>query len=271
MVLSCKIALAIAIVSQLGLVCVAQQMSLAGIPTCAISCMAQALPQTSCSPTDQGCLCSDPQFNAAVAPCIQANCTIPEGLIVMNTTVSMCGLPSSDESSELSWVGGSVTIVVAIFMSMRITTKICRLSAWNRSDMVLIIAFVSAEPVLKQGLGKDTWALQPQEITAIFKILFRIQFLYFIGLALVKASMLFFFLEIFPDRTIRRILWGLQAINMITALTFVIIACAQCQPISHFWDGWSGDHKASQTTSVKVQNAMDHSILLSKPGEHLIN
>ncbi|KAG7053176.1 cfem domain-containing protein [Colletotrichum scovillei] len=217
-----------------GLGVAAKSLSLEGIPSCAITCMVKALPLTTCSPTDQACLCVDPKFNAAVQPCIQSTCTIQESLIVTNATWSNCGFPYSDQTSNIHLISG----------------VIAKLSAWGADDTVIIVAFalfigffVELFYFVKSGLGKDIWTLHDYEITYFLKLLFVLEFFYIIGLGVVKASILFFFLKIFPNRGFRRILWLMQILNMLVVLSYVILCFAQCQPFSHFWNGWDGAHE----------------------------
>ncbi|KAK1704377.1 uncharacterized protein CLUP02_04383 [Colletotrichum lupini] len=129
------------LVSLGGLGVAAKSLSLEGIPSCAITCMVKALPSTTCSPTDQACLCVDSKFNAAVQPCIQSTCTIQESLVVTNATWSNCGFPYSDQTSNIHLISGVVTAIGIIFIMMRMATKIAKLSAWGADDTVIIVAF----------------------------------------------------------------------------------------------------------------------------------
>ncbi|KAK7458393.1 integral membrane protein [Colletotrichum acutatum] len=233
-----------------GLGVAAKSLSLEGIPSCAITCMVKALPSTTCSPTDQACLCVDSKFNAAVQPCIQSACTIQESLVVTDATWSNCGFPYSDQTSNIHLISGVVTAIGVIFILMRMATKIAKLSAWGADDTVILVAFalfigffVELFYFVKAGLGKDIWTLHDYEITYFLKLLFVLEFFYIIGLGVVKASILFFFLKIFPDRGFRRILWFMQILNMLVVLSYVILCFAQCQPFSHFWNGWDGAHE----------------------------
>lgn len=63
---------------------------------------------------------------------------------------------------------------------------------------------------------------------------------YFLELCLLKMSMLFFYLKIFPTKGVRMLLWGTVAYNALWGVVFVLIAIFQCRPISHNWTGWNG-------------------------------
>ncbi|KAK1977071.1 integral membrane protein [Colletotrichum cereale] len=236
--------------SYFGLVSAANQLSLESIPSCAVKCILQSLPKTNCSAADQACLCADPKFSAAVEPCVRSLCTIKDSLAATNATYTQCGIPSRDETTKIRWVSGVVTVCASVFMAMRLTTKVAKLSAWGPDDTVAVVAFVIIIAVYSQsfyftgvGLGKEIWTLHDYEITLFLKLLLVLEFVYLVGLAVIKASILFFFLKIFPDRRFRRILWTVQLLNFLVGLTFVILCFAQCRPFSHFWTGWDGEHE----------------------------
>lgn len=93
--------------------------------------------------------------------------------------------------------------------------------------------------------------LMPARLTKS-QLLFVLEFFYFFGLATIKASILFFFLTIFPDRRFRGIIWAVQIVNMLVCLSFVILCFAQCQPFTHFWNGWDGEHKGKCVDLNKI-------------------
>lgn len=62
---------------------------------------------------------------------------------------------------------------------------------------------------------------------------------------MLKITFLFFYLRIFPDRTLRRIIWVLISINILVVTTFVIAICVSCKPISYSWTQWDGEHIGS--------------------------
>ncbi|KAJ0335251.1 hypothetical protein COL922a_009516 [Colletotrichum nupharicola] len=187
-----------------------------GVPSCAVSCMIKALTQSTCPATDAACLCVDPKFNAAVGPCIQQTCSIKEILISTNATWSQCHFPLTDERPTIYWISGAVTVVTVAFMVMRLASKAMKLSVWGADDTVIMIAF----------------------------LLYVLEF-YYIGLASIKASILFLFLKIFPDNRFRKILWLMQGLNLLVGLSFIILCFCECQPINFFWNGWDGEHEGT--------------------------
>lgn len=77
------------------------------------------------------------------------------------------------------------------------------------------------------------------------QLLYVLEFFYYIGLASIKASILFLFLKIFPDNRFRKILWLMQGLNLLVGLSFIILCFCECQPINFFWNGWDGEHEGT--------------------------
>ncbi|KFZ04101.1 hypothetical protein V502_10407 [Pseudogymnoascus sp. VKM F-4520 (FW-2644)] len=73
--------------------CLAQQDLLGQLPHCAVLCFEAALPTTTCSSADFGCLCLDAPFINSVTASNAGNCTVVETLQSTNQTYSACGVP----------------------------------------------------------------------------------------------------------------------------------------------------------------------------------
>jgi hypothetical protein len=58
---------------------------------------------------------------------------------------------------------------------------------------------------------------------------------------ITKASILFFYLRIFPGIILRRVTWCLIVVCALIAITFISVNAFQCTPISHFWKQWDGE------------------------------
>lgn len=55
-------------------------------------------------------------------------------------------------------------------------------------------------------------------------------------------SLLFFYLRIFPNKTIRLLLWATITFNGVWGVLFALLSALDCQPISYFWTYWDGEH-----------------------------
>lgn len=91
---------------------------------------------------------------------------------------------------------------------------------------------------IHNGMGRDIWTLTPYQITSFLYWMYFMEWTYFMELCLLKMSLLFFYLKIFPAKGVRMLLWGTIAYNAIWGVCFVLLAIFQCQPISYFWTQW---------------------------------
>ncbi len=60
---------------------------------------------------------------------------------------------------------------------------------------------------------------------------------------MVKISIIFFYLRIFPGNIFRIVLWCTQLFNFLLGTAFITAAFLQCTPLSFFWAGWDGEHQ----------------------------
>lgn len=95
---------------------------------------------------------------------------------------------------------------------------------------------------LVNGLGRDVWTIPFDHITAFVRWLYVLEILYFFQMTLLKLTLLFFFLRIFPKTIIRNMLKGTIVFTIFYGLTFVIVAIFQCRPIKHYWMNWDKEH-----------------------------
>ncbi|KAJ6436627.1 hypothetical protein O9K51_10874 [Purpureocillium lavendulum] len=64
------------------------------------------------------------------------------------------------------------------------------------------------------GLGEDMWGLQPSSLVAFGLYFYIIEILYVLLMTIVKLSLSFFYLDIFPGQTARRFLWATVAFHV---------------------------------------------------------
>ncbi|KAM6524466.1 hypothetical protein FALCPG4_010078 [Fusarium falciforme] len=93
------------------------------------------------------------------------------------------------------------------------------------------------------GLGKDAWTLEPDQITGFLRSLYVGQSLYACEVFAVKLCVLLFYLRIFPGVLVRRLIWGTFIFSVVSLVVFVTLALAQCQPVSFYWKGWDALHE----------------------------
>lgn len=93
------------------------------------------------------------------------------------------------------------------------------------------------------GAGRDVWTLTFDQITNFLMWFYITEMQYFINLAALKLSLLLFYLRIFPDPLIRRLLAGTVVFDILFGVGFVGATLLQCIPLDFFWHMWDGEHR----------------------------
>ena len=68
--------------------------------------------------------------------------------------------------------------------------------------------------------------------------------LYIGSLTMIKLSILFFYLRIFPQRAFRRMVYAIMAGNALYGTVFIFLSILQCTPVSGAWTNWEGSVQA---------------------------
>ncbi|KAK2604726.1 hypothetical protein N8I77_007633 [Diaporthe amygdali] len=221
----------------------------AALPTCGLKCFITDLASSKC--TDAACVCSDTKLMASITTCVTLNCTIPDALVVKNISSTACGVPVRDEGKHYDTVSITLGVISGAVIIMRLGFKLfiaktgLGLDDWFILATILVgvpSSVITSQGLIPNGLGRDIWTLTPAQITNVIHYFYFMAWLYFLQLALLKTSLLFFYLKIFPNKTVRWLLWGTLIFNGIWGILFALLAVFQCKPISFFWDQWDGLH-----------------------------
>ncbi|KAJ4397802.1 hypothetical protein N0V93_002039 [Gnomoniopsis smithogilvyi] len=122
---------------------------------------------------------------------------------------------------------------------------------FGAEDWAILAAFLIGLPgtivicvgTYPNGVGKDVWTLTFDQITNFLFFFYITEIQYFINLAALKLSLLLFYLRIFPDLRIRRLLAGTVAFDILFGAAFVGATLFQCVPMDYFWHMWDGEHQ----------------------------
>lgn len=96
---------------------------------------------------------------------------------------------------------------------------------------------------IPNGLGRDVWTVPFSDITAFVRSLYALAIIYFLEVALVKATVLFFFLRIFPSPKTRRLIRYTLIFNALYGIVFTLIGVFLCRPISYYWTHWNQEKR----------------------------
>ncbi|OCL08806.1 hypothetical protein AOQ84DRAFT_317837, partial [Glonium stellatum] len=216
--------------------------------------MLRLIPQSSCSFTDQGCICTNVDLNLKISECVEVGCTVKESLTTKNASESACGAPVRDRTKAVSVTGIVGGALALLAVSLRLLARRpgagggeFGLDDWTIiGTMLLVIPLSGLSLVLaNHGLGKDIWTVPFEDIMHVLYIYYFDESLYLASLALTKISILFFYLRIFPERNFRRVVYGVMACCVGYIVAFVLISVFQCRPIPFSWKRWDGEHKGT--------------------------
>ncbi|KAE8830382.1 hypothetical protein HRS9139_07006 [Pyrenophora teres f. teres] len=210
-------------------------------------CLFTAVAQSNCSFTDAACICMDAKLQKDVEGCVMKTCTLRQSLTTKNATSITCHAPIRDKGQSIRISNVVLASATAFCALTRIIYKaVFSIGELGWDDYSVIAALVAGVPsvviidrtIVPNGLGRDVWTVSFDQITNFVKYLYALEILYFLQLALLKLTLLFFFLRIFPKTIIKRLLWATIGFNVLNGIAFIIVAVFQCQPISFYWTKW---------------------------------
>lgn len=173
-------------------------------------------------------------------------------LATRNVTDTLCGVPIRNRTPVFANVTIVLGVLSGVVVALRIGSKIVMGVDFAPDDWAILITLACGIPssVMNvrgtggNGEGKDIWTLPFDMITRFGIYFYVLEILYFAQVMLLKMTLLFFYLNIFPGRA-RKLLWGTVILNGVFGATFILLAVFQCHPISYFWTGWDGEHVGS--------------------------
>lgn len=210
-------------------------------------------PSSPCPITNQTCICESSTLQANVSSCVLASCTVKEALTTLNISSTTCNAPVRDRRLTLEVISYALLALSATVVGIRLYVRIFLgdTGSVGTDDWIILATLILGIPSTLlatlgaggYGLGRDIWTLSFDDITMFAKCFYILQILYVIGIPMVKLSLLFFYLRVFPARPVRRVLWGTVVLIAIFCVTFLFVTIFECSPISFFWESWDGEHK----------------------------
>ncbi|KAI8945137.1 hypothetical protein F4801DRAFT_569430 [Xylaria longipes] len=149
-------------------------------------------------------------------------------------------------------------IIVVALISTAFATIALVLRVWARNfqrfgmmadDYLMVVALIFTYGTLvitilgaKAGAGRHVWALHPQEVSQVFKLLYSYTFIYAGSVSFTKLSILLFYRRLF-ERGSKwfHIRLGFAAFFTTGYLLSIwSVAAALCQPVEFFWTKFLG-------------------------------
>lgn len=174
-----------------------------------------------------------------------------KGSDVLNTTATLSGTTPRDKSHAHVVLSIAMITFAAHFVGIRAVYRAIARNGLFVDDYLIIFCFICMIPstylvlagTIKHGLGRDIWTVHHDDINSVLKYFYSSVSLYFLEGALIKVSILLFYLRIFPGRLTRRVLWSTVWFTAVWSIVFIIVGSLQCRPISYFWTQWDGKHE----------------------------
>ncbi|KAF9889443.1 hypothetical protein FE257_007345 [Aspergillus nanangensis] len=215
------------------------------MPACGAQCLSTGLTASSCDPKDAPCICQDDILQSNVSTCVVMSCTIKEALLARNMSSTMCQLPVRD----ISDITPNIT---SVFMSLGIVATFMRCLQFKKhfgaEDIFAVLALLAAVamgaleyPMAKDGMGRDIWTIEPENISRIIKFTWIVEMLYIAIMSWIKLAFLCLYLRIFPNEGLRKVIFVLMALVSGFFFAFLIGIALNCIPVSHIWTGWTGE------------------------------
>lgn len=149
-------------------------------------------------------------------------------------------------------LGFTVPIIVARLVFKQFFSAQQRLDSEDWTMLVaapvgLATAVLSVYGLTRNGLGVDLWGLEPGQLIGFGRYFYVVQMLYITLISLIKLTLTFFYLNIFPGRGIRMMLWLTVAVHALSGLGFTVGIVFQCLPIAYQWEKYdfSNQHPVS--------------------------
>jgi hypothetical protein len=197
--------------------------------------------------------------------------------VTKNISLTTCGVEPRNRGQRYAVLSNTMITIAAVFVAIRFAFKVLysKLEI-GMDDWAVLATLISAIPsaivtvygTVAHGLGQDIWTLTPTEITKMLKFFYVMASLYFTEVALLKLTLIFFYIRVFPAKPVQRLLWGTVAFVVAWGFAFVVVAIFQCRPIHYFWTKWDGMHEgqcldinAITTSNAGISIALDLWIL----------
>jgi len=171
--------------------------------------------------------------------------------VTKNFTETTCGAPVRDKSGLYNNISIILGCISGAVVAVRLSSKWFTHADFGLDDYFIAITLAAGIPssvltvhgLTSNGLGRDIWTVNFEQITNFIHVFYVMEILYFAQVALLKLSLLFFYLKIFPGPTIRKLIWGTIAFDVMFGVVFSFVGIFQCRPINFYWKSWDGEHQ----------------------------
>ncbi|CZR64664.1 uncharacterized protein PAC_14562 [Phialocephala subalpina] len=191
-----------------------------------------------------------------------ANCTLAETLDLSKIQAAICERPYQSQNKKIR----IMTIVCAIITNgaalIRFSNRLLLNQTFDSDDW-FIAAAVLTEALFttfgvqleKNGFGEHVWNINLDAIPRLFYWFYICEILYVLTIGFIKISILFFYLRVFPRKSLRVACWATMAFCGASAVAFVLATIFQCHPIVYIWNKDMKGGRCVNYNSVAWANA----------------
>ncbi|KAI3327483.1 hypothetical protein F4824DRAFT_438808 [Ustulina deusta] len=219
------------------------------LPGCALICLGHAAAVANCSTTDIACACNNEVFSSYATPCIAETCTVREALFTQNQTAVQCHVRPHE---DMRFVPVIITFFILTFIVvlLRVAARVVSHVKFWYDDYFNIAAFVTVAVytwidigLSKHGFGVDIWAVPQENINYLLTFFLVGSCLYFTSRALIRVSIILFYLRIFRTPRAKVVITWTLAFVVLFSVTALFPIVLQCSPVGYLWLQWDGTHK----------------------------
>ncbi|KAL5601724.1 hypothetical protein FOBRF1_009257 [Fusarium oxysporum] len=233
---------------------------LTNLPACAAPCYEDAITKSECRSSDVKCVCSTQVIIQTAEACAAQACHVRDSLTTLNMTYTYCEVPVRDKTPIFINVTIVLGVISGVATALRLWSKFFfTKTELGLDDLFIVLTLFIGMPstamnihgTAGHGEGRDIWTLEFDDITQFGFYFWLLEIFYFAQVSLLKTSLLFFYLRIFPG-TAQKLLWGTIIFNSVFGVLFMFLAAFQCTPVSYFWLNWDGEHKGTCMNSTAI-------------------
>ncbi|ROW18332.1 hypothetical protein VPNG_00495 [Cytospora leucostoma] len=178
---------------------------------------------------------------------------------------AMCGSPVRNASRRLIVSQWALFLLAFISVVLRFTSRMPRFGGgigWDDWTILVVLILSLAMNVLSHillrfGAGQDIWMFEEDQLTSFLKYEFPEEYIYVLGVSLLKTSVLLLYLRVFNFRIQAYILMGISACY---CTVFIVVSLASCQPFGYYFHRWNSQYSG---TCLSISNRVTASAIIN--------
>ncbi|KAG5996155.1 hypothetical protein E4U43_002908 [Claviceps pusilla] len=183
--------------------------------------------------------------------CMFQSCDLGTAMFSKNSTSTLCHEPIRNKTAEFkmsNFILGSLVIIAIVsrlcFKRFFSSTRSLGSEDWTilaASTLAITSSMVQTFFLMPSGLGRDVWTLDIAHLVHFAQYFYMMEILYLLLIMLVKICLSLFYLNIFPGRGIRKLLWITVGFHVAFGLAFILKTVFQCSPLEYNWTKYDGN------------------------------